>query len=34
MFEIMGVISMMEINDLQKGRECLIKYIHEDIKAL
>lgn len=34
MFEIMGIISMTEIDDWQKGRECLIKYIHEDVKGL
>lgn len=34
MFEIMGVISMTKIDDWQKGREGLIKYIHEDVKGL
>lgn len=34
MFEIMGVISMTEIDDQEKRNECLIHYIHEDVKGL
>lgn len=34
MFEIMGVISMTEMDGPEKGGGSLIKYIHEDVKGL